>query len=58
MTNKELLTTILNYIKDGIHYSLDMWKDAHEVLVGKLSAYQDVYDYIENVLMEDIKNAE
>lgn len=57
MSNKELLKEIKNYISEGIEQSVDIFKTG-ELLAGKLAAYNDIYDYIENVLEVKIKEEE
>ena len=58
MTNmncQDILDRIKDYIEEGVYDSTQVFK-GHEdkLLAGKISAYNDVYDYIEQVLEKEL----
>ena len=53
MTNRELLENLQGYIKEGVEQSLKLFEG--ELLSGKIAAYNEIWDYIEYVLREEIE---
>ena len=58
MNNKDILKIIKDYIKEGVEQSVKIFGDFQnrKFLAGKIAAYNDVYDYIENVLEGEVDN--
>ena len=54
MTNEELIRKIKNYIKKEINQSFDFYEGVF--LIGKIAACNNIYDYIEKVLEQEINN--
>ena len=48
---KALLCRIKDYIKEGVEQSVKLFDG--EMLCGKIAAYNDIYDWIENVLEQE-----
>lgn len=47
---KKILNKIKKYIIDGERSACEIFKSEDKFLTGKLSAYNDIYDYIEYVI--------
>ena len=56
MTNQDLLDKIKDYIEEGVYVSTKIFKGHKDLLAGKISAYNDIYDYIEQVLEQEVIN--
>ena len=55
MTNQDLLDRIKDYIEEGVYDSTQLLRKYEDkLLVGKIAAYNDVYDYIEQVLEKEL----